>query len=199
MADVETGDIIRLGAKQRFQDAADIVNVYHLEVYAGGPMAIASAMEDFQEYLDSIYESWEQYVTDDLVAESVSVANLTQDTAWGSMAWGDYEGGTNLVSALAPQLALLSWGNTTRPRTQQRTYWGVFCEDEIQDGLWSNTLKSLGVFIESYLRDVQTMTHGLQLRAGAYNAAASRWLPIYSVNATDNPVVQRRRRIGRGS
>lgn len=198
MADFNDGDVVRLGCVQEIDLTDDLVNVLHVTINSGGPMAFAAASQDFQEYCDALYNPLVTSVSSRVTSKHISVKNVTQAQVWGNIAWLTYGGGSSGSDAVANQLAVLVWGRTTRPRVQIRKYLGLFTEINITNGLWISALQALcGAFMVYHIAP-QTMTNGLVLQGCAYNYALSRVTLANSYAVSANPVVQRRRRKGRG-
>jgi hypothetical protein len=199
MADFETGDVVRLGVVQTFDNEHDIVNVLHLLIIAGGPMTFATASLDFQEYVDDLYTPLASLLSDLQDADHISAANVTQDLVFGNFAFDTYTGGSNIADALPPTDTLLAFGRTSRPRVQIRKYLGVFCEGDQADGLWSSTVRAAGLTYINYHIAQQTMTNGLVLQGVAYNRTAGTSYGARSGSTSQAVCTQRRRRRGRGS
>lgn len=199
MADFDTGDVVRLGLVQKFKVVWDIVNVIHVQITAGGGLAFAAAAQDFQEFADAIAATIASIVTDDQLPDYISVKNITQDTVWGNIAWNLYAGGASATDPLAAQLSLLVFGRTQISRVQLRKYLGVFTEGQLTEGVWSAGTRSLGQAYVDYLVAGHTMGNGSVLRGCAYNPTLDRVTFALTGATSEAPVVQRRRRVGRGS
>jgi len=199
MADFEVDDIVRLGAVQVFDSAVDVVNVFHLRIKAGGPLAFAAASLDFQEYLDGLFNPLATLLSSVQVADSISVQNVTQGTVWGSIAWDTYSGGSNIADPLPPTDTLLAFARTAASRVQIRKYLGVFCEADQGAGEWSAAVRAAGLTFMNYHIVRQVMSNGLDLQGIAYNRATGA-ANLGISGATSLAVcTQRRRRRGRGS
>lgn len=199
MADFENGDVVRLGAVQLLDGTHQIVNVFHMQINSGGPMAFAQASLDFQEYLDLLYTPLSGSITNTQTADRVGVANVTQGLVFGNMSWGTYTGGAASNERTTPQAAMLVFGRTTISRVQIRKYLGVFTEINQQGGVWAVGLRTLGLtFISTHILP-QTMTQGLTLQGVAYRPTPVRVLTALSGSVSVNTVIQRRRRLGTGA
>lgn len=199
MADFETGDVVRLGCVMQFRSTVDIVNVLTPRIVSGGGLAFAAAAQDFQEWTDTLYDYINAILCNDQTYEYISVSNLTQSAVWGNIAWSALTAGANTVETLPPQIALLAWGRTTIARVQPRKYLGVFTENEIVDGVFTAAARAACQNWIDYYITQNTMTNGLVLQGVAYNPTLARSTTAISATTAANPVVQRRRRVGRGS
>lgn len=199
MADVETGDILRVAAVMRISEISDIVNTWHLRVSAGGGIAWAEASLDIQEYMDDLYAYLTTYITDEQEADHLEMVNMTQDTTYGSFAWDTWTGGTNVNDPTAWQVSALGFVRTYKPRVQIRKYLGVFTDDQMTDGMWGSTLRSAIINMMTYHQGSQAMTQSLTLKGVAYNATAGTYQNGVSTSCSAAPVIQRRRRPGTGS
>lgn len=199
MADFDTGDIVRLGAQMTLNLTDEVVGVWHVRIEAGGPMAFAAAGQDFQEYIDGIYRPLVAYYTTAITSNYISVKNQTQATVWGSIAWNPSFTGTSVGERVTPQVALLAWGRTAKSRVQIRKYFGPFTDGNIAQGVWDAGTTAACAAVMSWHIGTQTMTNGLQLKGVAYNRTAGTYNYGLGATATNNPVIQRRRRQGRGA
>ena len=199
MADFENGDVVRLGAQFLLNGTDALVNVYTLQINSGGPMAFAAAAQDFADYLNSLYGGFLAYWPTTFQTDRISVKNETQDTVWGAIAWKTVLTGTNINDSLPPQVALLGWGRTPLSRVQIRKYFGVFCENHISNGLWASGLRFVVDTAMQYVIAPQTQPNGLVLQGVAYNKALARATTALTVTTAEVPVIQRRRRVGRGA
>lgn len=199
MTDFLSGDIVRLGAVMRYNSTDDIVGVWHARIESGGPMAFAAAAQDFAEYIDDLYRSLVSYYSTVVVGDHISIKNMTKDEVWGNIAWGPAFTGTNVSDRLPLQVALLAWGRTAKSRVQIRKYFGPFTEVDQTAGAWAAGIQSAVAARMAYHIASQTMTNGLELRGVAYNRTLGTYTYAIGATATTNPVVQRRRRQGRGA
>lgn len=199
MADFETGDVVRLGMVHKLDLLSDIVNVVHVQITAGGGLDFAAAALDFQQYTAALMNTIVTIVVNNMVAEHVSVKNITRAAVWGNIAWDGYTIGSNVSEATAAQVAVLAWGRTSRSRVQIRKYLGVFGEPQMTDGVWTSATRVLcNNFIDYHIVG-QTMDEGLVLRGCAFRPSDSRVTFAITGTTSAMPVIQRRRRVGRGS
>lgn len=199
MADFDNGDIIRIAAVLRHNSADDMVNVWHARIEAGGPMAFAAAALDFAEYVETLYRPIVAYYSIVTVGDHISVKNMTQSTVWAAFAWNPAFTGSSGADRLPTQVAVLAWGRTQKSRVQIRKYMGPFTENNQVGGSWDGAIQSAMASVMSVHIGTQTMTNGLQLKGVAYNRTAGTYEYAVGATATTNPVVQRRRRRGRGA
>lgn len=199
MADFDTGDIVRLGCVMRNRGLVDIVNVLHLEILSGGGLAAPAAYEDFQEYCDNLYATIGANLVNTQLADRISVANVTQSTVWGAISWDVFAGGGDAGDQTADQVALMVFGRTPISRVQIRKYLGVFSESSITDGIWGSAIRSNCQNYIDYLITPDVMTNGLELVGVAWSELYTRATRALTGATSAEPVIQRRRRRGRGS
>ncbi len=199
MADFDNGDVVRLGAQFLMNATDTIVNVWHVRIEAGAPMAFAAAAQDFQDYMGFLYSGLMTYYVTTFLSDRISVKNETQNTVWGSIAFGVPLAGSSVGDETAQQTALLGWGRTQISRVQIRKYWGPFTETDMSNGLWLSGIRAAVLGRMDYHIGSQTLGNGLELIGVAYNKILERATPALSATTTAVPVVQRRRRQGRGS
>lgn len=199
MADFETGDVVRLGCVMELESLHDVVNVLYQKIVSGGGMDFAQAALDLSEYADQLYLLIAARQTDLLDEKHIAVKNMTQGTVWGNIAWGAYGGGVNGSDATTPQVACLAYGRTPISRVQIRKYLGIFTQADLTDGVWDSPVTSVcDDFIGEHITE-QTMTEGLVLKGCAYRLSDGRVTFAVSPSTSAHPVIQRRRRRGRGS
>lgn len=199
MADFDTGDIVRLGAAMLSYTSDAVVNVFNVRIEAGGGLGFAAAGQDFQEYVELLFRPLVAYYQTELVGDHISVKNETQDTVWGSIAWNPSFTGTSVVAPVPSQLAILAWGRTAKSRVQLRKYLGPWATGNLAEGLWTAGTQSAAAALMADHISLNVMTNGLELRGVAYNRTAGTYEYALSATASITPVVQRRRRRGRGS
>jgi hypothetical protein len=199
MADFETNDVVRLACAMQVDGSEAVVNVLHVQITGGGPLAFAAAAQDFQEYTQALYQLIDQNLPNNLTSDYVGVKNVTQGTVWGSIAWTGFAAGLSVADMLPMQTALLAWGRTPITRVQIRKYLGPWTESDQTDGLWSSGLRAACQQYIDYHITGQTMGNGLVLRGCAYNYPLSRVTFALTGTTSANPVIQRRRRRGRGA
>ncbi len=199
MADVENGDILRIGATWQFEGAYEVTNVWHALVQAGGGIGYAEAALDIQDYMEDIYELVEPKLSDEMLTDFLTLSNVTQVTTFGAMAWQLALQGDVTTEVTAPGVTCLAWARTLKPRVQIRKYWGVFCEVDMQDGLWSSSLRA--ACLSAMVVHIQPYSAGpaLTLQGVAYNRTLDTHVLPLSATTSQEPSYQRRRRRGRGS
>lgn len=199
MADFENGDVVRLGAGWLNNTTDAIVNVWTVQINSGGPLAFAAASQDFQDYLHTLYAGILPIYPTTMLSDRITVKNETQATVWGAIAWKTPLGGAGVTDPLAQQTALLGWGRTQISRVQIRKYFGPFTEAALSLGLWTAGVRALCQTMMDYHIVANAQPNGLVLQGVAYNPLLSRATTALSATTTDVPVVQRRRRRGRGA
>lgn len=199
MADVENGDILRIGAVMQLETAFEIANVFHVRVEDGGGVGYASAAQDISEYMDEIYSNITTYIHNTQLEDYLSLANITQDTTFGAFAWGTFTGGSESQDKTAPGVALFTWARTLKPRVQIRKYWGVFSEVNMTGGLWLSAIR--GACQNAMTDHVNNFegSNGLDVKGVAYNRTAGTYTYGLAVSTSAEPAYQRRRRRGKGS
>lgn len=199
MADVDTGDILRLGAHFLHNSVTIIANTFHVRVTAGGGLDFSDASDDISEYLEDIYDGLKIWLSDEMASYALTLANLTQDTTYGSFAWGNPVNGSNVSEWLPQGVCMLTWGRTVVPRVQTRKYWGVFTEAGQEDGRWVASVVNACIAAHNKYHTSFAGTNGLTVLGIAYNRTLATWTDITGIASTDVPAYQRRRRLGRGA
>lgn len=199
MAEVETGDILRVAAVLEALGSDAIVNVWHMKVISGGGVTLVSAATDMAEYMDDLYGYVTTQLSDEVLPDHLEMHNVTQGLTYGSFAWGSWAGGTNTSGITNTQLALLAFARTSIPRVQIRKYMGVFTQPQVVDSEWvASTRSACGNMMAHHITS-QTLSVSLTVKGVAYNYALERATEAVSYATSKAPVTQRRRRIGTGS
>lgn len=199
MSDVDTGDVLRIGAVWQLQSAWEVANVWHVRVSAGGGLGWGSASDDIAEYIDDLYDIILSRLSDLLTTLNLTLQNVTQATTFGAFSWATPLTGGSAQEVTAPGVCLLAWARTFKPRVQIRKYFGTFTEEYLEDGVWVATVRNDCASAMSYHTAAQAMTNGLTVVGVAYNREFQTTTDGSSIATTGEPAYQRRRKRGRGS
>lgn len=199
MADVDTGDVLRLGTVWRFLAAYDIANVWYVRVTAGGGLGWGDAADDMAEYAADIYDEIDTYLTNNMATSYLTLQNVTQDTTYGAFSWAAPITGGASEENTALGVACLTWARTYKPRVQIRKYFGVFTEAMMSDGLWVATCTSACAAAMAIHTASFVGTNGLTVLGVAYNRTLGTTTDATSIATTSEPAYQRRRKRGSGS
>lgn len=199
MADFEVNDVFRVGAVMQFKATYDIVNTWTAQLTAGGGISYGTMYPLVQAYMDTLYAALTAVLSTQMLPNYLTLENLTQGTTGGSFAWGAWAGGTQAAEPTASQVCCLGYGRTLVPRVQIRKYLGVFTEVWMSSGRWPSQITTpvsnmMGIHILPAL-----IGGGVTVQGCAYNPLLARVTFAQSANASQVPVIQRRRREGRGS
>ena len=199
MADVENGDVLRIGGTWEYDGTEEVTNVFHVLVKGGGEKTLAQVTDDIEEYMDLMFDNLDTFLSDKMLVDRLSLANVTQHLVFGALNWGTMAQGGAASEETASGVSLLCYGRTYLPRVQIRKYYGVFTEPAMVDGQWSTTLRAAATTdFNSHIND-QVMTDGLELTGVAWNRLLETYTEAVSSVTVAEPCYQRRRRRGRGS
>jgi len=199
MADVDPGDVLRVGAGLSFQGVYDVVNVFHILTDMPSGRSWTQVTGFIQDWLEEVYDNLKATLNDTMGTNAVSVANVTQDTTLGAIAWSPTWAGAETGECTAPGVCCFSWGRTYKPRVQLRKYWGVFGDTNVVNGIWTSAVQSA---CDAAMGDViaeQLMATDIYFTGVAYNRALATYEKGVSVASAAEPAYQRRRKRGRGS
>lgn len=199
MADVDDLDIIRIGAQMMYDDAYDLVNVFHILVETESGLTWATISPLIQGYVDDLYDHIKATLHEDVDTQSISVANMTQLTTLGSIAWNPNWSGLATGDPTAAGVCCFAWARTYKPRVQLRKYLGVFGESGVTDGLWNGTVIGACEDVMTELIARSGRDTGIYFTGVAYNRTLLTYELGHSVDASAEPAYQRRRKRGRGS
>ena len=199
MADVDNGDILRIGANFLLEGSYQLANVFHVRVTTGGGIDFADATDDIAEYIDDIYDGVMTYLTDEMSSYNLTLQNLTQATVAGAFAFATPLNGVASDSMLPYGVACLTWARTFKPRVASRKYWGAFTEAGLDNGLWTGSVINACVQAHEQHATAFTGSNSLTVLGVAWNRLLETYTTLQAVAAVSEPAYQRRRRRGRGS
>jgi hypothetical protein len=199
MANVENGDILRVGATWAFEEDYEVTNVWHMLVQAGGGIDFAAASLDIADYMEDIYTEMLVELSNAMITDFLTLSNVTQALTFGAFAWQSELQGASEVGSTAPGVCLFAWARTLVPRVQIRKYLGIFTENSVSAGKWSAGSRlgaqgAMDIHITPY-----SAGPALTLQGVAYNRALDTHTLPLSATTSSEPAYQRRRRRGRGS
>lgn len=199
MAEINVGDVLRIGATWTLENNFEITNVWHAEVSGGNPTTYAGATQDIQDYMEEIYTELLPEMSDDMDTDFLTLSNLTEDTTFGAIAWGNPLAGANVNQVTAPGVCLFTWARTLKPRVQMRKYFGAYGNSSLTDGEWGAAARAdASDAMSIHVLPWQTGAV-IELTGVAYNRTLGTFVTGISVATALEPGYQRRRRRGRGS
>lgn len=199
MADVDTGDILRIGCGLVFEGIYDVVNVYHMRADLEAGVTWTTMSNTMQAYVNNLYDTLKAPLSDEIGTGVISLANVTQDTTVGAIAWSPTWGGADTSEVLPPGVCCFAWARTYTPRVQIRKYFGVFGEGNLTVGFWSSAVQTACEAVLTYHIAPHDLGSGITLTGVAYNRTLSTSAEAVSVDSSAEPSYQRRRKRGRGS
>lgn len=199
MADVDNGDIIRIGSGLIFDGLYDVVNVWHALTETTVGRTWAQLETAVQTWLEGIYTGLKAPLNDTIGTGSVSVANVTQATTLGSIPWSPTWAGVESGEQTAAGVCCFTWARTYKPRVQIRKYFGVFGEVNVTTGSWTSTVRNACEAALLYAITARSVESFTNFQAVAYNRDLATYQLGVSVDSSAEPAYQRRRKRGRGS
>lgn len=199
MADVDNGDVLRIAATWEYDGTEEVTNVFHVLVTSGGNKAFGDVSDDIEQYIDLMFDNIDTFLSDLMLVDRLSVANVTQHLVFGTLSWGAMAQGGSAGDPTASGVCLLAYGRTYKPRVQIKKYYGVFTEPDINDGSWSVGIRAAVTTDFNAHINPQTMTDGLAITGVAWNRDLETHTLANSSVTVVEPCYQRRRRRGRGS
>lgn len=199
MADVDPGDVIRVGAGLIYDGLYDVVNVWHVLTNSAGGQTWATFVSNIQGWLNSAYSTLKTPLNDEIATGPVSIANVTQATTLGTIEWNPTWSGAESGEATASGVCCFTWGRTYKPRVQIRKYFGVFGEVNVTTGSWTATVQNACIATMEYAMTARVVGPFTNIQAVAYNRTLDTYEIAHSADASAEPAYQRRRKRGRGS
>lgn len=199
MADVNDGDVLRLGAGLNLDGIHDVVNVWHVLANHATGTAWAAIVASIQSYMNNLYDDIKGELSVNIGTSLITVANVTQVTTLGAIAWSPTWAGTAAGDNTAAGVCCFAWARTYTPRVQIRKYYGVFSEGDIVDGVWTSGLRGNVELSMAYHIAPQAVTGAWTFTGIAYNRALGTYVFGVSVDSSAEAAYQRRRKRGRGS
>lgn len=199
MADLDSGDILRIGCGLSFEGIYDVVNVFYVIADLDAGINWAAVTGFVQDWADEVYDNIKATLSDTMSTNTISVANITQVTTLGAIAWSPTWGGSEGGEQTPPGVSCFAWARTYKPRVQIRKYLGVFGEVNLVDGHWSTAVQTAcGLFMDDVIK-VTTMGTNKTFQGIAYNREFGTHEFGVSTDVSAEPAYQRRRKRGRGS
>lgn len=199
MSDIDSGDILRLGAGLIYGGIYDVVNVWHILTASAGGQTWGTAVTQIQSWLDECYASLKTPLHEDIGTGAVSVSNVTQSTTLGTILWSPTWAGAGTGEPTASGVCCFAWGRTYKPRVQLRKYFGVFGEAQVVEGSWNAAVQSGCEGAMTYAIAARSKGPFTNFQAVAYNRTLLSHELGFSVASAAEPAYQRRRKRGRGS
>lgn len=199
MADVNDGDILRIGAGLVYDGVYDVVNVFHFLVETAAGLTWAQVSPYIQTHLNNIYDNIKTPLNDGMGTGALSVANVTQDTTLGAIAWSPGWAGAESGEPTAAGVCCFGWARTYKPRVQIRKYVGVFGEVNVTTGSWTSTVQNAVIAFMDDIIARTLLATGVYFTGVAYNREFATYQLGVSTDASAEPAYQRRRKRGRGS
>lgn len=195
---VEVNDIIRATAVLTVGRGIEINNVYHFRKEPLLSDIDQVVIEDIALFLDDAYDFFAGVLANDVTFSEIRFFNETQDREMASSSWPNQTVGGSAGTRLPQANAALVYFRTGYPRVLGKKYIGSLTATSITDSLWNAPLvaalaSAFAPFIGPFLGPANAST----LLAGI-NTLNHGFAAFTEVVATDNPVVQRRRRFLRG-
>lgn len=199
MADVNDGDIVRIGAGLLYDGIYDVVNVWHVRVDTAGGATWAELSTDIQAWLNSLMADLKDELVDGIGTGAISVSNVTQLTTLGSIPWSPTWAGAQVSDPTAAGVGCFAWARTYKPRVQIRKYFGVFSEAGITGGFWIAAVQDACEAAMDYAIAERALGGDRTFQAVAYNRTLETTEIGRSVAVAAEPAYQRRRKRGAGS
>lgn len=199
MGIVQTGDIIRVSAKQLGPDRQAIVNTFQYKaVPYGGSVDDSYVIAALVDHIDAMFYELRSAITNQQDADEIDVYNITQDRPMGTESWGTYTGGTGTGDYLPPGVAALITMGTAGKRVKPKKYLGTLLEIHQQNGEWTSTLLALlAAFAGSYIETVLDGMDG-SLIPGVGSSVWQVFYPALAATVKSVASYQRRRKPGVG-
>lgn len=196
------GGVYKVVVNSTFLSTTLIQNAFHMKLETGGTLDQAAGVADLQDWVTDVFTVLEPFLHSNTSVVSTSIYALEGDAQTGTIALpapivGDVTG----VPATPRQVAMLTYMPLGESRRQLRKYWGVFPESILgATGFWGTTqVNTINAGLAPLFLTTFEGTNGAW-RFGHYTTGVpTSFITPASVITTTNPVVQRRRRSGRGS
>lgn len=199
MADFAVGDIIRVAATLIYDQTEELVNVYHIKINDGAQFDFAFIAGALQDYMDGIMGTLDTELSNLVHAGLLHIANVTQSTVFGAVAWGVFSQGGAAGEPTAAGVTCFTFARTRKPRVQLRKYYGVFPQAAMVDGIWdAGVTDACGDAMDYHIAE-QNPVGSLDLQGVAWNRTLLTEQLGVTVSTNAEPSYQRRRRRGVGS
>jgi len=195
---VNSGDIMRVTCK--FSAASNqIQNVFHAQWLGTVPVSDGGMLTQLANRLDTIYKLIDDYLTDDMSADTIDAWNVTQDYPMGVTTWPTLTGGLGTGAVTSWQSCALLLLYTAAPRSQGRKYLGILTEAAITNASELESLAGLAVLQFGIDLLVPVPAGDGYVNFGTYRKEPFRFAPFTTPGVSTVVRSQNRRQPGRGS
>lgn len=195
---ITLGDTVRVSANILDVRGADVVNVYDLHVTAAGTGGNSGFKDDCVEYLSNLYTTVLGFIDNGAAPRAASFYHRNGGEVLTPIAWGGIT-----FAATGEELPLgtaaLVYARTDLRHTLSRKYLGPTTEGmNGEGGITGAGQALLDDFMNTWLAPFSG-SNGWDLQAVLWSDLLSDWRPLQEPAYSSQWVIQRRRRLGRGS
>jgi len=198
MTNAQPGDVLRITARMKVNGDSAIENVFTFKWDALIPADYGLVMAHVADYLEAIYTTMNGDITDGQTYEDIVGFNVTQGNPLPAVNWPTLTAGTATGDQLPNGVAALTFFRTGLARIIGRKFWGVIRESANADGTWaSGIMTAMAAAIAAILTPDTSLIDGGTLHSGVLDQGGT-FREFTDGTASNQPVYQRRRRLGRG-
>lgn len=196
---VQNNDVLRVDIGQTLPATNNMLNVYHMRLQAGGPVAEADVLTDLAVILQALANLIKVIQSTQLVYDIIKIINKTQSNEVGVLTTLLGQTGSLGADAEPAQIAYGITLSTTRLASVGRKFVpGTEESGNVNGGLLiAARIVSLGLIVTHLT--AQQVNAGRTYEYGIDSVPALAFLPFQTGSITPTMVTQRRRRIGVGS
>lgn len=198
MAATNAQDVLEVAVIGDFNQASEIVNVFHLKAISG-VADVADVMDDIEDIAIIIFTIIKALATAQTIWRRIRVRNLSQGTILGEQAFAAPIQGTATGDSMPPGVCALTYFSTGVPHVQTRKFWGPIGETHCDgEGTLNTAARTILVnvianMLAGYIQTNDAYSYGyLSPKTGTF-------LPATSGAYAEQFAYQRRRKPGRGS
>lgn len=200
---ISVGDVLKVTAKWIWDGATDMLNVFTC-VVGSPPANQAQAIDAVIEWIEGIYSNILVDISNDVVADNITIFNMTDDVLETISPWDTIAVGGAAPETLPSGTAGYVFARTGKKRARGRHHFPVFTEGSQADSLLIGAVTTrMAAAVSDWINDF-TSAAGVDLIPGVWSEST---VPVIDVGFEPflNGVVivdvgyQRRRKLGVGS
>ena len=197
--ELANGGIVQVTVHGRFNNAADVNNVYQVQLIDGGPLTLNEVGEGLADWFEVLYDYVKLFCNALVTWQGISAQHLNGNCVTGLHTFTSPIVGSLTNDVVPPGVAALMSFQTGIARVVGRKYFGVLDESVIgATGGLTGTFTAQAANIGAHLTQ-DTLVSGLTWQAGHFSPKTLEWQPFTGYTYSTNPAYQRRRRVGSGS
>lgn len=195
---ITNNNILKVSPVWLLNGGDEQVNTWHIRVTGIAAQTQTEIRSDLVDYLEYLYADVINEMATAVVHNRVDILNVITGNPELPMGAIAALNGTDAVSPLPAQVAMLVFGRTGISRRIAKKYLPSFSEDSVDGGLVTSAAETRLSDMADKLSEQYTAANGVQFTTGVWNLDAG-YAAVIGGAYSIVPATQRRRKVGRGS